>query len=164
MLAIPQCSITQPRAVSVLSRFSCVRLFVTLWICCLLGSSVYGVLQATTLEWVAISLSRGSSRPRDGTRVFVQILYCLSHHNKGPNTDTCIPWRNLGDLTAGWKKPDSRWQILCVPFMWNAEKRQIHRDRKQTSNGWGLRDLGGNEEWPLKGDCVSLGVMMAFCN
>ena len=29
------------------------------------GSSVHGILQARTLEWVAISISRGSSRPRD---------------------------------------------------------------------------------------------------
>ena len=29
------------------------------------GSSVHGVLQARVLEWVAISFSRGSSRPRD---------------------------------------------------------------------------------------------------
>ena len=29
------------------------------------GSSVYGILQARILEWVAIASSRGSSRPRD---------------------------------------------------------------------------------------------------
>ena len=28
------------------------------------GSSVHGILQARILEWVAISFSRGSSRPR----------------------------------------------------------------------------------------------------
>ena len=33
------------------------------------GSSVPGILQARTLEWVSISSSRGSSRPRDRTRV-----------------------------------------------------------------------------------------------
>ena len=32
-------------------------------------SSVYGILQARILEWVAISFSRGSSRPRDRTQV-----------------------------------------------------------------------------------------------
>ena len=37
--------------------------------CVLPGSSVHGVLQARVLEWVAISFSRGSSRPRDRTRV-----------------------------------------------------------------------------------------------
>ena len=33
------------------------------------GSSVHGILQARILEWVAIPFSRGSSRPRDRTRV-----------------------------------------------------------------------------------------------
>ena len=33
------------------------------------GSSVHGILQARILEWVAISFSRGSSRPRDQTQV-----------------------------------------------------------------------------------------------
>ena len=33
------------------------------------GSSVHGIFQAWILEWVAISFSRGSSRPRDWTRV-----------------------------------------------------------------------------------------------
>ena len=33
------------------------------------GSSVHGVSQARILEWVAVSYSRGSSRPRDWTRV-----------------------------------------------------------------------------------------------
>ena len=35
--------------------------------CSLPGSFVYGIFQAIVLEWVAISFSRGSSRPR--TRV-----------------------------------------------------------------------------------------------
>ena len=33
------------------------------------GSSVYGILQARILEWVAISFSRASSLPRDRTQV-----------------------------------------------------------------------------------------------
>ena len=33
--------------------------------CSLPGSSVHGILQARILEWVTISFSRGSSRPRD---------------------------------------------------------------------------------------------------
>ena len=31
--------------------------------------TVHGILQARILEWVAISFSRGSSRPRDETQV-----------------------------------------------------------------------------------------------
>ena len=37
--------------------------------CSLPGSSVHGIFQARVLEWVAISFSRGSSGPRDQTRV-----------------------------------------------------------------------------------------------
>ena len=41
------------------------------------ASSVHGILQARTLEWVAMPVSSGSSRPRDWTRVLLgrQILY-----------------------------------------------------------------------------------------
>ena len=37
--------------------------------CSLPGFSVHGILQARILEWVTISLPRGSSQPRDQTRV-----------------------------------------------------------------------------------------------
>ena len=37
--------------------------------CSLPGSSVHGIFQAIVLEWIAISFSSGSSRPRDGTQV-----------------------------------------------------------------------------------------------
>ena len=44
------------------------------------GSSVHEILQARILEWVAISPSRGPSRPRDPTCVsfvsYRQVLYC----------------------------------------------------------------------------------------
>ena len=36
--------------------------------CSLPGSTVHGILQARTLEWVAISFSRGSSPPRNQTQ------------------------------------------------------------------------------------------------
>ena len=47
--------------------------------CSLPGSSVQGILQARMLEWVAISYSRASSRPRDGTHVSYMHLLCLLH-------------------------------------------------------------------------------------
>ena len=37
--------------------------------CRLSGSSVHGIFQARVLEWIAISFSRGSSRPRNQTWV-----------------------------------------------------------------------------------------------
>ena len=55
--------IDQISSVHSLSR---VQIFATLWT---VGSSVHGISQARILEWVAISFSRGSSQPRDRTRV-----------------------------------------------------------------------------------------------
>ena len=40
------------------------------------GCSVRGILQTRILEWVAISSSRGSSQPRDGTLYFQCLLHC----------------------------------------------------------------------------------------
>ena len=48
------------------------RLFVTPWNPP--GSSVHGILQVRTLEWVAIPFSRGSSWPRDQIRIS-----CFAH-------------------------------------------------------------------------------------
>ena len=39
------------------------------------GSSVHGILQTKILEWLAISSSRGSSRPRD--RTWVSCVSCI---------------------------------------------------------------------------------------
>ena len=52
----------------------CIALCVFAWSlqpmdCCLPGSSVHGVFQARILEWVSVSFSGGSSRPRDLTCV-----------------------------------------------------------------------------------------------
>ena len=47
------------------------QLCLTLWNpmdCSLQGSSVYGILQARILEWIAIPFSRGSFWPRDQTQ------------------------------------------------------------------------------------------------
>ena len=103
------------------------------------GSSVYGILQARILMWVAISSSKGSSWPRDRIRISCvscsgrQILYHLGspkipqdknakkkkHH--GHNGKQCI-WREcsllepapavLGELTA---KPSG---ILLKQPLW----------------------------------------------
>ena len=48
----------------VLSHFSHVQLFVTLW-----AVAHHGILQAGILEYVAIPFSRGSSRLRDQTHI-----------------------------------------------------------------------------------------------
>ena len=58
------------------SLLSCVQLFCDPMNCSPSGSSVHGTSHARILEQVAISFSRGSSRPRDGTR----LLHLLDWH------------------------------------------------------------------------------------
>ena len=53
---------------SSVQSLSCVRLCDPMD-CSLPGSSVHGIFQEIVLEWIAISFSRGSSWPRDRTRV-----------------------------------------------------------------------------------------------
>ena len=50
--------------------------------CSLPGSSVLGIFQAIVLEWIAISFSRGSSQPRDRTRVFCIVDRCFTSGGK----------------------------------------------------------------------------------
>ena len=46
--------------------------------CSLPGFSIHGIFQATVLEWVVISFSRGSSWPRDQTQVSGIAERCLT--------------------------------------------------------------------------------------
>ena len=96
-------SVTQPRP--------------TLWDpmdCSPPGSSVHETLQARILEWVAISLSRGSSRPRDWTWVshVTDRLYRLSH--QGGTRILCIT------CNEWWEKKiqKSYWKALGKVIKW----------------------------------------------
>ena len=68
--------------------FTCVPLFLIPWTSpqC---SSVLGISQARILEWAAISYSRGSSWPRDGTQIS-----CIGRHILYP----CTTWEALYPL------------------------------------------------------------------
>ena len=74
------------------------------------GSSVHGILQSRILEWVAIPFSRGSSQPRDQTRVsciagrffepprkpgYTYTYMCISIHRYGMTELKCMFMFNL---------------------------------------------------------------------
>ena len=83
------------------SRCCCfvAKLHLTLWDpmdYSLPDSSAHGILQARTLEWVAISFSRGFSQPRDRTRVSWigrQILYHWATREAQVGTQYCLNGR-----------------------------------------------------------------------
>ena len=54
--------------------------------CSLPGSSVHGISHARILEWVAVSFSRGSSRPRDRTHISCIGRRMLYH---------CVTWETI---------------------------------------------------------------------
>ena len=63
--------------------------------CSLPASSVHGILQGRLLEWVAISFSRGSSRPR--FPALQESLYHLSHQG-------CLLLRDITSIKTGQLK------------------------------------------------------------
>ena len=72
--------------------------------CSLPGSSVHGILQARTLEWVAMPSSRGSSRPRDQIHVS-----CSSYVADGPFTAEPLGKTRAGIIRA--KQIDSYTEV-----------------------------------------------------
>ena len=62
---------------------SCIQLFCDPVACSPPVSFVYGIFQARILEWVAISFSRGSSRPRDWTCVSCSGKWRLYQSHQG---------------------------------------------------------------------------------
>ena len=70
----------------------------------------HGILQASTLDWVAISCSSASCWPRDGTHCR-QILYHLSH--QGSPFD-----RNLTSNESLLQVSAQTWPSLSILFNW----------------------------------------------
>ena len=75
------------------------------------GSSVHGILLARILKWVAISYSRGSSQPKDQTRVsgISWVGKWVLYH--------CITWGALvsRDMVSKlWSQP--AWEVMMVTW------------------------------------------------
>ena len=97
------------------------------------GSSIHGILQARILEWVAISFSRGSSWPRDRTRVAHIASRCGRHRgssskravllffpgsiwNVVPEKDVLYQWINKDNHVLSQFQ---QWNILITVMIYN---------------------------------------------
>ena len=81
------------------------------------GSSVHGSLQARRLEWAAMPFSRGSSRPRDGTRITGRRgLYHERH--LGSRAAERLFWTDLALLSnvcsCLWPSPGHAWVLRSL--------------------------------------------------
>ena len=92
--------------------------------CSLSGSSVHGIFQARILEWVAVSFSRGSSQPKDRTRV------------------SCIVGRRFTVSATREVLKTEVTQLcltLCNPMDCSLLGTSIHGDSSGKNNGVGCR-------------------------
>ena len=105
--------------------------------CSLPGSSVHGIFQARVLEWVAISFSRGSSQPRDLTRVSHIVgrrFYCLTYQGSTYfmvteyicicicmcvyiHTYICVLWEISSNLFTMFKLHPTYPMVLYISFL-----------------------------------------------
>ena len=88
------------------------------------GSSVHGILQVRILEWVAISFSRGSSQPRNRTRVScIAGRFFTTRATKeapwdlpNPGTEPGFPILQADSLSVIHKGSPRRLEWVAYPF------------------------------------------------
>ena len=86
--------------------------------CRLPGSSVHGISQARILEWVAIPFSRGSSRPRDRTRISCigrWILYCWACGEVPGRHRLCAISPGWGEICIDPSRVHNSWVTVVLP-------------------------------------------------
>ena len=81
-----------------------------------LGSSVHGILQASILEWVAMTSSRGSSPPRDRTHSSCMDRWIPYHWALGKPIALSASTPKGSDPHRGHHWPLWRWAGPCVEF------------------------------------------------
>ena len=94
-----------------------------------LQSSVHGISHARILDWMAISLSRGSSQPRDWTHVSYIGRWILYHTAQGK-----WKWKSLSPVTlfvTPWTiRPDQSCPTLCNPMNCSTPGHEIRQARE----------------------------------
>ena len=138
-LASPKCPlVTNPswwfRVCMHVQLLNCVRVFSDPMNCSSPGSSVHRILQARILEWVAISFSRESSRPRDRTPVSASCIaggfFTIWASGEGPMKMTCFPH----NLFRGWRVK----RINTAVRSWKPRRQSGIPFESLLSRGWPL--------------------------
>ena len=97
--------------------------------CSLSGSSVHGIFQARVLEWIAISFSRGFSRPRNRTRVsfIAGGRFTVWATREAPKRESCSV---VSDSLRPWILQVRILEWIAFPFSRGSSQ---PRDRTQVS-------------------------------
>ena len=149
--------------------------------CSLPGSSVHGILQARTLEWVAISFSRGSSWPRIEPGYPALQADALTSEPPGKPPNTALDIINIyidhiGLLSAQMVKNPSMQEIhapsLGQKIPWRRECQptpvflpgEVHGQRSLTGyNPWGWKESDMTEQLTLSSWLLSFWCSMKLC-
>ena len=120
------------------------------------GSSIHGIFQARILEWVAISFSRGSPRPRDWTWVshIVSrhlIIWATREAQGGGDGANSTRWRQPAVLGFGGagrhacpNAPEEKHQTRSSGerFLWSCKRTPTEHllTRTHRAGAWGRKD------------------------
>ena len=105
--------------------------------CSLLNSSVYGILQAEMLEWVAISFSRGSSKLWDQLNLLYEGRFFTIWATREAHKVVCICQSSV-------------FFFVCVPACNLQDLNSPTRDWNQACGN------GSTESWPLDHQGISI--------
>ena len=128
--------------------------------CSLPDSSVHGIFQAIVLEWIAISFSRGSSQPRDRTRVsrIVDRRFTVWATRE---VQPLIPYIDVpgallntedgliekGCKLSGFNEPTVHWMVLSSWMKETLTATRHHRDFHCQPRGTGYSPSPTDDSW-----------------
>ena len=119
--------------------------------CSLPGSSLHGILQATVLEWVATSSSRGSSQPRGRTQVsrIVGKLFAFRATRESPKPGLKSGGGFGLDTGSGTTVPPGRLPVPRAAFDASAHEEGDEEGEDEA----GKRQVGGHPNTGLSSGC-----------
>ena len=115
------------------------------------GSFFHGIFQARTIEWVAISSSRGSSRPRNWTCIFSLLHWQV---DSLPLSHLGSPTKTKALLVIKWNKHFP--VLVCLDGLpqWLSGKESTCNAGDMSSIPRSGRSLGGRNGNPLQYSCL----------
>jgi len=96
------------------------------------SSSVHGILQAGILEWIAISFSRGSSRPRDRT----QVSHIAGRRFNLCTTREALKYKNTVSQKTSYRDRELQIQVLTSKISKEERKPGWKKGEEAGERGW----------------------------
>ena len=103
------------------------------------SSSVHGILQARILEWVAISFSRGSSRPRDQT----QVSHIAGRRFNLCTTREALKYKNTASEKTSCRDTELQIQALTSKISKGGKEARLKEEGERGGRG-------GRKRWPYR--------------